>query len=73
MSQKLFDYMLKQHDVILLDTDMHEIELICNRELIEENKKLELRIQFLEGPKGCHDWADEYYKEDQINKLKNES
>ena len=35
MSQELFDYMLKQHDLILLDTDMHEIKLICNKELIE--------------------------------------
>ena len=39
MSQKLFDYMLKQHDVILLDTDMHEIKLICNKELIESLQK----------------------------------
>ena len=38
MSQELFDYMLKQHDVILLDTDMHEIQLICNKELIAKAK-----------------------------------
>ena len=44
MSQELFDYMLKQHDIILLDTDMHEIKLICNKELIEENRKLQLHI-----------------------------
>ena len=42
MSKKLFDYMLKQHDVILLEQDMHEIKLICNKELIEEIEKLKL-------------------------------
>ena len=47
MSQELFDYMSKQHDVILLEQDMHEIKLICNKELIEENVKLNSKIDFL--------------------------
>lgn len=38
--QELFIYMSNEHDVILLDQDIAEIENICNRELIEVIKRL---------------------------------
>ena len=38
--QKLFDYMLSQHDVILLTSEMQEIIDIC----IEINENIELDL-----------------------------
>jgi len=51
MSQKLFNYMLEQHGVTLLETDMQEIERIVAEDLSEKNKdeKAVREAEFLEA------------------------
>ena len=67
--EDLFNYMSNDHDVILLDQDIAEIETICNRELEKQNKELtEIKNYHKNGFNKCLDKIAELEK--QIEKCK---
>ena len=46
-NQELFDHMQDEHDLILLHSEMREIELICNKEIKSQIKDRDEKIKAL--------------------------